>query len=91
MPPDHHPLPDGTEQQDGRQYQIHQLIRNQDDPTAYHDEADADQGRIDTEGTAYLVTLYTQQERDQDHTQQPGILHQQCRGHDHKILLRSVD
>ena len=87
MFPYHTPLPDGAEQQDGREDQVHQIVRHQHDAERYHNEAHEDKRGIDQERTLDLIAFHTEQQGEQDYAQQPRIFHQQTAGHDQEVLI----
>ena len=87
MATDNAPLPQGTEQQDGWKGHVDQLVRHEDNADGNDQETHEEQWRVDAEGTANLVAADTQQQREEDDAQQPGILHQQVRGHDDEVLV----
>ena len=87
MATDDAPLPQGANEQNGREDDVHQLVRNQDNADGNYQEAHKHQGGIDAEGTLNLVALHTQQQRDENHAQQPRILHQQVGGHNDEVLV----
>ena len=88
MTMDHTPLPDGAEQQNGREYQVHQVVRHQYDAERNHNEAHEDERGIDAERVLDQTAFHTKQQGEQDHTQQPRIFHQQIACHDQEVLVR---
>ena len=88
MAPYHVPLPQGTDEQDGREHHVHQFVGYQDDAHHEDQESHRDEWCVDAEGALDLVAIHAQQQRDEYHAQQPGIVHQQVGGHDEEVLFR---
>ena len=83
----HTPLPDGAQQQDGREDQVHQVVRHQHDAERDYDEAHENERGIDQERALDLITFHTEEQGKQDYAQQPRIFHQQTAGHDQEVLI----
>ena len=87
MATDDAPLPQCTNEQDGREEDVYQFVGDEDDAEGNDEKSYGDEWRVDAEGTLDLVALDTQQQREQDDAQQPGIGDQQVSGHDEEVLL----
>ena len=57
MPTDDAPLPQGADEQDGREEQIDQLVGDEDDAEGDNDESDGDEWGVDAESALDLVAL----------------------------------
>ena len=57
----HLPLPERAQQQQGREEQVDQFFRNQDDAEDDDGKAYDDKWRVDAEGTLNLVAVHSQQ------------------------------
>ena len=80
-------LPKREAQQDGRENQVGQVVRDKDDSERDDQQSHQHNGRVRREGGVDLPAVQADEQRAEDGCQQPGIFYQQPRCHREEVML----
>ena len=80
-------LPEREAQDDGREDEVHQPVRDEDDAECDHDKSEQSDRQIESGNLADMGGWDPDEQRNEDGCQQPGIDEQQTRGFLEEVLL----
>ena len=81
------PLPQCEHEQYRGEDERHKIVRNEHYTERYDDERHEHNGRIDAETALYLSAREAHKQREEDGTQQPGVLYEQLGRHEEEVVI----